>query len=550
MLLHLSISQFTLVDQLELEFGPGTSTLTGETGAGKSITLDALGLALGDRGNAELVRTGASRADIHATFDISSHQEARSWLEEQELDVGREVILRRTIGADGRSRAYINGQPVTLLQLRALGEQLIDIHSQHEHQSLLKKETHRRLLDEYAHAEAQSAEVRIHFKTWQDQYRRYRKLADSAEETQARRDLLEYQLQELEQLNLKPGELDELESEQRQLANAGDILNGSYQLAALLNGGEGDIAEQLHRALHLVGAMPEQTQALMDVAQMLDSARIQVDEAASTLSRHIDRFEMDPERLAEVEERLSAIYSIARKHRVQPDQLPDVQQQWQQELDEIGAPDALDKLAADCERLEKTYRVSAGKLSQLRAAAAKKLAEAVNAQLADLAMPHARVELALVELDKPAATGLEEVEILIATNPGQPARALGKIASGGELSRVSLAIQVVTAQTSRTPTLVFDEVDVGIGGATGDVVGRLLRQLGERGQVICVTHLAQVAARAHRQYLVEKHSDGAAAFVALRELQDGERSAEIARMLGGEATAQSLAHAEEMLNRA
>ncbi|GAB2508436.1 DNA repair protein RecN [Microbulbifer agarilyticus] len=550
MLLHLSISQFTLVDQLELEFGNGTSTLTGETGAGKSITLDALGLALGDRGNGELVRAGAKRADIHATFDISNHEEARTWLEEQEMDAEREVILRRTISADGRSRAYINGQPVTLMQLRTLGEQLIDIHSQHEHQSLLKKDTHRRLLDEYAHAEGHSAEVRIHYKTWQDQYRRYRRLADSAEETQARRDLLEYQLEELAQLDLKPGELEELESEQRQLANAGDILNGSYQLAAMLNGGEGDIAEQLHRALQLVSAMPEQSPALAEVAQMLDSARIQIDEAGSTLSRHIDSFEMNPERLTEVEERLSAIYSIARKHRIQPTQLAELQQQWQQELEEIGAPDALDKLANECKKLEQAFRVAAGKLSKLRIAAAKKLADAVNSQLADLAMPHARVELALTAQEKPTATGLEEVEILIATNPGQPARALGKIASGGELSRVSLAIQVVTAQTSRTPTLVFDEVDVGIGGATGDVVGKLLRQLGERGQVICVTHLAQVAARAHRQYLVEKHSDGEAAFVALRELKDAERSAEVARMLGGEATAQSLAHAEEMLTRA
>ncbi|WP_346837394.1 DNA repair protein RecN [Microbulbifer sp. SAOS-129_SWC] len=554
MLLHLSISQFTLVDQLELEFGAGTSTLTGETGAGKSITLDALGLALGDRGNAELVRAGAKRADIHATFDISDHPQAAAWLEEQEMDAGREVILRRVIGADGRSRAYINGQPVTLLQLRALGEQLIDIHSQHEHQSLLKKDTHRRLLDEYAEAQEAAAETRIHYKTWRDQHRRYRALADSAEETQARRELLEYQLQELEQLNLQPGEVEELESEQRRLANAGEILSGSYQLAAMLSGGEGDIAEQLHRALQLVSAMPAQSPALAEVAQMLDSARIQVDEAAGTLSRHIDGFEMDPERLAEVEERLSAVYQTARKHRVQPDELAGLQQQLQTELDEIGAPDALDRLAAECEQLEQQFRASAAKLSAQRVDAATRMAAAVNAQLADLAMPHARVELALQPLEKPAASGLEEVEILIATNPGQPPRSLGKIASGGELSRVSLAIQVVTAQTSRTPTLVFDEVDVGIGGATGDVVGRLLRQLGESrngraGQVICVTHLAQVAARAHRQYLVEKHSDGDAAFVALRELKGDERSGEIARMLGGETTAQSLAHAEEMLTR-
>ncbi|WP_444934128.1 DNA repair protein RecN [Microbulbifer sp. JTAC008] len=554
MLLHLSISQFTLVDQLELEFGPGTSTLTGETGAGKSITLDALGLALGGRGSAELVRTGANRADISATFDIVEHPSAASWLESQELDAGQEVILRRTIGADGRSRAYINGQPVTLLQLRALGEQLIDIHSQHEHQSLLKKETHLRLLDEYAQAQDLAAETRSRFKTWRDHYRRYRTLADSAEEAEARRHLLEYQLKELDQLGLSEGEIESLESEQQQLANAGEILSGSYQLAAFLSGGEGDIAEQLHRALQLLSSMPGQAPALVEVAQMLDSARIQVDEAAATLSRHIDRFEMDPERLSEVEDRLSAIYQAARKHRVQPQELPALQQQLQAELDDIGSPDALERLAADCEQLEKQYRKVAGKLSKLRSKAAASLAEAVNGQLADLAMPHARVELSLQELDTPNSQGLEEAEILISTNPGQPPRPLGKIASGGELSRVSLAIQVVTAQTSRTPTLVFDEVDVGIGGATGDVVGRLLRQLGETrngrsGQVICVTHLAQVAARAHRQYLVEKHSDGESVFVALRELTNGERREEVARMLGGAPTAQSLAHAEEMLER-
>ncbi|WP_444943538.1 DNA repair protein RecN [Microbulbifer sp. ZKSA006] len=554
MLLHLSISQFTLVDQLELEFGPGTSTLTGETGAGKSITLDALGLALGGRGSAELVRTGANRADISATFDIGAHPSAAGWLESQELDAGQEVILRRTIGADGRSRAYINGQPVTLLQLRALGEQLIDIHSQHEHQSLLKKETHLRLLDEYAQAQELTAETRSRFKTWRDHYRRYRSLADSAEEAEARRHLLEYQLKELEQLGLNEGEIEALESEQQQLANAGEILSGSYQLAAFLSGGEGDIAEQLHRALQLLSSMPGQAPALVEVAQMLDSARIQVDEAAATLSRHIDRFEMDPERLSEVEERLSAIYQAARKHRVQPQELPALQQQLQAELDDIGSPDALERLAANCEQLEKQYRKVASQLSKLRGKAATSLAAAVNSQLADLAMPHACVELSLQELDTPNSQGLEEAEILISTNPGQPPRPLGKIASGGELSRVSLAIQVVTAQTSRTPTLVFDEVDVGIGGATGDVVGRLLRQLGETrdgrsGQVICVTHLAQVAARAHRQYLVEKHSDGESVFVALRELTNGERREEVARMLGGAPTTQSLAHAEEMLGR-
>ncbi|WP_299941797.1 DNA repair protein RecN [uncultured Microbulbifer sp.] len=554
MLLHLSISQFALVDQLELELGPGTSAFTGETGAGKSITLDALGLALGGRGSAELVRPGASRADISATFDISDHPSAEHWLVSREMDAGQEVILRRTIGADGRSRAYINGQPVPLLQLRAFAEQLIDIHSQHEHQSLLNKETHCRLLDEFAQAQTLATDTRSLYKTWQDQYRHYRTLADSAEESEARRQLLQYQLQELSRLDLSAGEIEALEREQRQLAKAGDILNGGYQLAALLSGGEGDIAEQLHCALQLLSAIPDQAPALLEVTQMLDSARIQVDEAADTLSRHIDRFEVNPERLAEVEARLSTIYQAARRHRVQPQELPFLEQQLQAELDDINTADTLERRAAECEKLERQFRTAAGKLSKRRTKAAHQLAEAVNRQMAELAMPHVRMELALHTLAKPNSRGLEDVEMLITTNPGQPPRPLGKIASGGELSRVSLAIQVVTARTSRTPTLVFDEVDVGIGGATGDVVGRLLRQLGEMqsgrsGQVICVTHLAQVAARAHRHYLVEKHADSESAFVALRELSGGKRREEIARMLGGEPTAQSLAHAEEMLSR-
>ncbi|GMG87097.1 DNA repair protein RecN [Biformimicrobium ophioploci] len=550
MLLHLSISQFTLVDQLELEFRQGTTAITGETGAGKSITLDALGLALGDRGNADLVRAGAERADIHATFDIAKFPEAVQWLADQELDEsGKEVILRRVITREGRSRAYINGQPVTLMQLRALGEQLIDIHSQHEHQSLLKKDTHRQLLDAYAGARDIAARTRIAFKTWQDHYRRYRALADNAEESEARRQLLQYQLEELEQLDLKSGELEELESEQRQLANAGSILQGSYQLAALLNGGEGDIAEQMYRATQILGGMSEHTSSLAEAAQLIESARIQVDEAAAYVSRHIDSFEMDPARLQEVEERLTAIYQAARKHRLQPSELPELMAQLQAELEEMGGAESLETMEAESGKLEADYRKAAAELTALREASATTLAEEINKQLADLAMPHARVEIALSTTDKPAATGVEEVEFLISTNPGQPARALAKVASGGELSRVSLAIQVITAQTSQTPTLVFDEVDVGIGGATGDVVGRLLRKLGDRGQVICVTHLAQVAAKAHQQYLVEKHSDGSSAFVSLRELTNDVRTDEIARMLGGEPTEQSRAHAQDMLTR-
>lgn len=547
MLLHLSINQFTLADQLELELGPGTSVLSGETGAGKSITLDALGLALGGRGSGDLVRSGADRADIHATFAIEKLTQVRQWLQQRELDSGCEVILRRTISSDGRSRAYINGRPVTLQQLRALGEQLIDIHSQQQHQSLLKQETQRQLLDDFASAQKVAATTQENFTRWQEQYRRYRERAVNLEKSEARRQLLQYQLRELEELNLEQGEIEKLAFEQSQLANASEILTGSYQLAALLNGGEGDMAEQMHRALQLLAALPEQNQALIEITQLLDSARIQVDEAGATLSRYIDGFDLDPQRLTKVEERLSAIYSMARKYRVQPEQLTILQQQWQLEIEEMGTAKTLDKLAAECTDLERQYHLSAAQLSCLRSEAAGRLAQAINRQLADLAMPQARIEVALQPLEKPSTNGYENVALLIATNPGQALKALSKVVSGGELSRISLAVQVVTAQSSRIPTLIFDEVDAGIGGATGEVVGRLLRALGETGQVICVTHLAQVAAKAHHHYLVEKCGDGAAVNIALRPLKRRQRTAEIARMLDGSTSKQSCAHAQEML---
>lgn len=553
MLTHLSIQNFTLVESLDLEICPGMTAITGETGAGKSIMLGALGQALGDRADGERVRTGAERADIHATFDLKKIAKARHWLREHDLgqdDNGRECILRRVVTKEGRSRGYINGKPATLTQLRTLGEMLIDIHSQHEHQSLLKKDTHRRLLDESAGLQELAQTVKRAFNDWQNTLARYTELRDNAEELSARYQLLSYQVQELDQLGLEPGELEQLEAEQKTLANAESILHNSHQLAGLCGTEDQSLQDALHKALHLLADMPEKTDALKEAEQLLSNAQIQVEEAHREIERHIDSFSMDPARLQQVELRLTAIYDIARKHRLQPVELADFHANLSEELAQLSGGDAqLDALEQQVAQLEADFRARAEELSALRQKAATKLARAVNKQLAKLAMSTAKLEVSLSDCrGNPGRYGLEEIEFLISTNPGQPARALAKVASGGELSRVSLAIQVVTAKTSTTPTLVFDEVDVGIGGATADTVGQLLRQLGKKGQVICVTHLAQVASKGHQHLLVQKQANKKSAQSTLVPLEGEQKVEEIARMLGGaEITTQSRAHAEEML---
>jgi len=553
MLNHLSIRNFTLVDQLDLDFKPGMTVITGETGAGKSILLDALSQTLGSRADGQKVRTGTKRADIHASFDISQLESARNWLEEQELlqeDVPEECLLRRAITAEGRSKAFINGRPVTLQQLRELGEQLIDLHSQHEHQSLLRKETHRQLLDDYANQNDLANQVRKAFRLWQSRSAEYRQLRENAEEASARYQLLSYQVGELDQLNLTEGEQESLEAEQRSLAHAEEILRSSHELVALCEQEDQGLGSLLNRALQLLRHLPEKSQHLREAEQLFESAQIQVSEARSEVERHLDSFTLDPERLREVEERLSSIYEVARKHRVGPERLSGLHRELSEELAQLaGGDQQLEALEQAAQEAEGDYRRLAQALSEGRRKASKALAKAVNRQLQELAMPNAHLEITLAELgEKVGPQGLEEVELIISTNPGQPARSLNKVASGGELSRISLAIQVVAAQTSAIPTLVFDEVDVGIGGATGDVVGRLLRQLGDGGQVLCVTHLAQVASKGHQHLQVTKNAGKKSAQSSLVELQGEAKIEEIARMLGGmTVTEQSLAHAREML---
>lgn len=554
MLTHLNIQNFTLVDQLDLDIKAGMTVITGETGAGKSIVLDALALTLGDRAEADRVRTGATRADITATFDTSAIPCAQEWLVNMDLqqqDNPHECLLRRLINNEGKSKSYINGQPVTQQQLRILGEMLINIHSQHEHQSLLIKDTHRRLIDEFAGQTELAKQVRLAFREWQSRLEHFIHLRDNAADVSARFQLLSYQFNELEQLGLQPGEQAKLEAEQRSLANAEEILHGSKQLAAFCGDDEQGLSVNLHRALHILRNLPEKSAALQTAEELLTNAQIQVEEAQHEIDRHIDSFNLDPARLAVVEDRLSAIYDLARKHRIQPEELPAFIEKLSAELEQLqGSDGKLDQLAQQVVQAEKAYRQLAEQLSVKRGKAGTSLAKQVNEQLKLLAMENAKLTISLLPLsDKPGPNGLEDVEFLISTNPGQAPRPLAKVASGGELSRISLAIQVITAQTSATPTLVFDEVDVGIGGGTGEVVGQLLRQLGERGQVICVTHLAQVASKGHQHLQVVKTASKKSAQSTLVELSGEQKVEEIARMLGGlKITDQSRAHAREMLS--
>lgn len=552
MLSHLSVKNFTLVDELQLELNSGMTALTGETGAGKSILLDALGLTLGDRAYGDQVKQGRDRADICASFDISAIPAAQAWLEQHELLQEGDCLLRRVITKEGRSRGFINGQAAPLQQLRELGEMLIDIHSQHAHQSLLKAETHSRLLDDFAGNQAALKQCRDNFRDWQQKHSLFTQVRDNFEEISARAQLLRYQVQELDALALEDGELERLESEQRQLANAEQTLLHSQEVSQLCEDDESGLLQLMQRALHKLGDIKDKPESLSTAEELMLSAQLQLQEAQSEISHHIDSFEMDPQRLQSVDDRLSSCFELARKHRIQPEELLGFHLRLSQELEQLdGGDERLDQLQQEAETAHTLYNEVATKLSGKRQVAAKRLDKKINEQLQKLSMKSASFTIALNPSSKPNAQGIDEIEFLISTNPGQPHKPMGKVASGGELSRISLAIQVVTAQSSSIPTLVFDEVDVGIGGATADIVGQLLRSLGEQGQVLCVTHLPQVASKAHQHLQVHKETGSASAQTQLTELVDDAKVTEIARMLGGEQlTQQTMAHAKEMIELA
>ena len=555
MLLSININNYTLVESLEIEFSKGTTAITGETGAGKSLVLDALGMALGDRADSDTIRHGKKRAEITATFDISSTPEAKNWLHSNDLDADDQCILRRLYTTEGRSRGYINGQSCTMQQLQTLGDMLTDIHSQHEHQSLLRRETHRRLLDEYANTTELATEVAASYQQWRSANKQLNNLLEHADELTARKDLLTFQVQELQQLGLENNELGNLEKEQQTLANADQILQDSHSLLAVCDQDESfNIREGLNRALTILSGLKHRPEALGNAEELLQSSMIQVEEAIHEISNHIDRFEANPQRLQQVEERLSAIFQLSRKHRVNGDQLAGTLESLEAELQELkGGGESIETLQEELDKLADKYSAKSAKLSKQRTKAAAVMANEINQQLQLLSMEGAELVVSISPLSKGEfrATGNEDIEFLIATNPGQPHKPLAKIASGGELSRVSLAIQVVAAAHSNIPTLVFDEVDVGIGGSTADIVGQLLKQLGDRGQVISVTHQPQVAAHAHHHYRASKVVETNSAESLMTPLDQQQRIEELARMLGGaKVTDQTLSHASELLKLA
>ncbi|MDY7563330.1 DNA repair protein RecN [Pseudomonas sp. 10B1] len=552
MLVHLSVHNYAIVEHLDLELDRGMSVITGETGAGKSIMLDALGLTLGDRADSGVVRPGADKADILATFDLTDIPEAQAWLQERELDSDGPCILRRVITAEGRSRAYINGTPCPQGDLKSLGEFLIDIHSQHEHQSLLKADTHRRLLDEYAGANDLARQVHLAAQRWRQARQELERLSNSGDEQRSRHQLLSYQLEELESLGLGENELEQLEQEHKTLTNAESLLSICRQVVEQCSENDsGNVLTALTASLNRLSAVTSSPTAMSEAASMLSSAQIQVEEAVGELNRFLDHFDADPARLQQLEERLDIIYTLARKHRIQPTDVAALQQRLLDEIDSLNASDeSIERLENELASYARHYQDKARELSDLRQLSAPNLASAVEQEIQRLGMPGGRfsIELRPNISNELLPNGLEQVELLVSANPGQPLKALAKVASGGELSRISLAIQVITAQTSRVPTLVFDEVDVGIGGPTAEIVGQLLRRLGERGQVMTVTHLPQVAAQGHQHLFVHKVRDSEVTRTAVSKLSKTERIEEVARMLGGiDLTKESLAHAKKMV---
>jgi len=554
MLTHLTISNFALVQQLDLSFDHGMSVVTGETGAGKSIMLDALGLTLGDRADTKLLGLRGDKAEILSSFDVSGSGTAIDWLKDRELaSEDSIVIMRRTVNRDGRSRGFINGIPATLADMKELGNLLIDIHSQHEHQSLLKKDTHRRLLDEYGHLLKDAIKVRELFDDYKACKDKLEKLLADNEEQSARFQLLTYQSAELLELNLQTGETENLELEQKRLANAEGILQQCQQVITLCDADDGNSAmTTLTKAVSILDKVEDKQ--IRPIFELLSSGLIQIEEATSDLEQYVQNYEIDPGKLTEVEERLGKVYEIARKHRANPDEIPTLAESIRAELDDIGNMDIrADELTSKLDSQKKEYQKLATRLARARKKTAITLGAEVTAKLSELGMTGASFDIELTPIPQGtlAGNGLEDIEFLISTNVGHPSGPLNKIASGGELSRISLAIQVATANTSNVPTLVFDEVDVGIGGATAEVVGSLLRKLGEQAQIICVTHLPQVASQGNQHLKVIKEGKDLEVSTKVITLTEAERVEEIARMLGGiSVTDESLAHAEEMFTTA
>jgi DNA repair protein RecN (Recombination protein N) len=552
LLAALSIRDFAVVDRLDLEFGPGFTSLTGETGAGKSILIDALALALGERADPAVVRAGAERAEVTAEFALERRPDVQQWLADGALegDPGR-LLLRRVVERGGRSRAFVNGTAATVQQLAEVSEWLIDIHGQHAHQSLVRPAAQRELLDAHAGLTPLANEIGAEFREWQRLARVRAESETNSAAQAAERDALAWEVDELAKLGLKPGEWDEVQAEQTRLAHAAGLIEGAHAALEALSESEGAAGRTLAAAAARLRALHGYDAALGEPLELLAGAEAQIGEAAQALRRYADRLDLDPARLAEVERRVDAIHSTARKFKVGPDALPELAERLAARLAALEGAADLDALRAQERAAKARYAALAARLSTARTQGAAKLARQVTAAMRELAMTGGRFEVALRPVEGGSAQGDEAVEFLVSTNPGAAPQPLAKVASGGELSRISLAIQVITSRAAAVPTLIFDEVDAGIGGAVAEVVGRNLRALGTRRQVMCVTHLPQVAAQAAHQWSVAKTTASGVTRSHVAVLDESARVEEIARMLGGvEITATTRRHAAEMLRAA
>lgn len=552
MLTQIHIKDLAIVSSLELDLSPGMTTLTGETGAGKSILIDAMGLVLGDRADNDMIRDGCDRAEITAVLDVTNLSNVITWLQENTLDASGECILRRVLIRNGNSKAFINGSPVPARLLQSLGDLLVDIHGQHAHQSLLKRDHQLELLDSYAGHHELKKQAAAVFHQWQESKNKLQQLAAASGERSEKLELLHYQIAELDDLNLVETELSSLDEEHARLSNAEQLQSGCNMILTGLYDDENAIHGQLARIQHELERMISTDQTLTETRDMLDGASIQIQEATHTLRQYADNIEIDPVRLELIEQRIGDIQDMARKHRCKPDEIFVVHTGLKHELEQIEHADIhLAELEQEVETRKTNYLDLANKLDSSRRETAKKLVHEVTSGMNSLGMPEGRLEIDIKTLpqEKARANGINRIEFLVTANPGQAAKPLVKVASGGELSRISLALQVATARCSGTPILIFDEVDVGIGGGTAEIVGMLLRQLGEYRQVLCVTHLPQVAAQGNNHLQVSKTGENGTVKTEVIPLDGDLRVEEIARMLGGiQITDQTLAHAREMIN--
>ena len=555
MLAYLYIRDFAIVRELSLAFEPGYTVLTGETGAGKSILIDALALVLGDRADSDVIRHGCQRADVSAGFALQPSHDASKWLKEHDLFDEPECVLRRVVEVEKPSRGFINGRPVPIQMLRELSDYLVDVHGQHEHQSLLRRDAQRQILDDYAGLEESVRRIEGQYHEMQSLHERLEALKQQTADREARVELLRYQVREFDALGLTADEIPALEEEHARLANGAELIEGVQTVTQIIQENEEtSVSQQLARAIRQLESLGRYDARLGEIVALLNEAAIQIDEAGGRLRHYLDSLELDPARLQTVERRLSTVHDLARKHKVKPEELPAVHARLRTELSDVENLDtSLGQLQDKLKNARATYLKEAKDISRGRETAAKKFARVVTDEMQELGMPGGKFSVALAALPEgeAGAYGLERIEFLVSANPGLPARPLAKVASGGELSRICLALQVVLAGAGRIPTMIFDEVDVGIGGRVAEVVGRKLRALGQTRQVLCITHLAQVAAQGAQHVLVQKRNEGKVTLAEAMPLGDRERTLEIARMIGGvEISKQTLAHAKDMLTRA